>query len=98
MRSGACCLPDHIRTSSLTIRPFSLHLRYNDDLTLEDAIHTALLTLKESFEGEMTEKTIEVGILTVPKPGENDIGPGGDRSKGAFRKLSEREVKDYLDL
>jgi hypothetical protein len=46
----------------------------------------------------MTAQTIEVGLLTVPKPGELDVGPGGDRSRGAFRKLSEREVKDYLDL
>ncbi|XP_016334240.1 proteasome subunit alpha type-2-like, partial [Sinocyclocheilus anshuiensis] len=32
-----------------------LEKRYNEDLELEDAIHTAILTLKESFEGQMTE-------------------------------------------
>ncbi|KAL0601621.1 Proteasome subunit alpha type-2 [Plecturocebus cupreus] len=39
-----------------------LEKRYNEDLELEDAIHTAILTLKESFEGQMTEDNIEVGI------------------------------------
>lgn len=30
-------------------------------MELEDAIHTALLTLKEGFEGEMTSDTVEIG-------------------------------------
>ena len=30
-------------------------------MELEDAIHTALLTLKEGFEGEMTQDTVEIG-------------------------------------
>lgn len=37
-----------------------LEKRYADDLELEDAIDTALLTLKESFEGEMSGANIEV--------------------------------------
>jgi 20S proteasome subunit alpha 2 len=37
-----------------------LEKRYADDLELEDAIDTALLTLKESFEGEMSGSNIEV--------------------------------------
>ncbi|XP_072530562.1 proteasome_alpha_type_2 domain-containing protein [Salminus brasiliensis] len=57
-----------------------LEKRYNEDLELEDAIHTAILTLKESFEGQMTEDNIEVGIC-------NEAG---------FRRLSPAEVKDYL--
>uniref|UniRef100_A0A9J8ACZ1 Proteasome subunit alpha type n=1 Tax=Cyprinus carpio carpio TaxID=630221 RepID=A0A9J8ACZ1_CYPCA len=84
-----------------------LEKRYNEDLELEDAIHTAILTLKvslslnnyklpishgskqdqwhffflqESFEGQMTEENIEVGIC-------NEAG---------FRRLSPAEVKDYL--
>lgn len=39
-----------------------LEKRYNADLELEDAIHTAILTLKEGFEGQMTEHNIEIGI------------------------------------
>lgn len=31
-----------------------LEKRYSEDMELEDAIHTALLTLKEGFEGELT--------------------------------------------
>lgn len=57
-----------------------LEKRYSEKLELEDAIHTAILTLKESFEGAMTEDNIELGICT----------------KDGFRKLSPSEVKDYL--
>uniref|UniRef100_A0A4X2M436 Proteasome 20S subunit alpha 2 n=1 Tax=Vombatus ursinus TaxID=29139 RepID=A0A4X2M436_VOMUR len=55
-----------------------LEKRYNEDLELEDAIHTAILTLKEGFEGQMTEDDIEVGIC-------NESG---------FRILAPTEVKD----
>ena len=55
-------------------------VRYNADLELEDAVHTAILTLKEGFEGQMTEDNIEIGICT------------GD----GFRKLNRTEIKDYL--
>ncbi|KAF8897447.1 20S proteasome subunit [Infundibulicybe gibba] len=78
-----------------------LEKRYNDDISLEDAIHTALLTLKEGFEGQMTEKTIEIGVITVPTLAELEEGKiGGEtgRPKPTFRKLSEEEVRDYLAL
>lgn len=58
-----------------------LEKRYNEDIGIEDAIHTALLTLKEGFEGQVSGSNIEVGV----------IGP--DRK---FRVLSEAEVSDYL--
>jgi 20S proteasome subunit alpha 2 len=48
---------------------------------LEDAIHIAILTLKEGFEGAMNENNIEIGII------------GDDRK---FRVLTPAEVKDYL--
>lgn len=51
-------------------------------MELEDAIHTAILTLKESFEGAMTEHNIEIGVV------------GKDRK---FRVLSPAEVRDYLN-
>lgn len=38
-----------------------LEKRYTDGLELEDAIHIALLTLKETIEGEMNGDTIELG-------------------------------------
>jgi len=57
-----------------------LEKRYNEDLELEDAVHTAILTLKESFEGQMTEDNIELGVC-------NEQG---------FRRLTPSEVKDYL--
>lgn len=70
------------------------HQRWNDEMELEDAIHTAMLTLKESFEGEvafrcidhvqMNEKNIQVAYV----------------SKESNRKvhiLTPSEVKDYLE-
>ncbi|KIM33281.1 hypothetical protein M408DRAFT_326057 [Serendipita vermifera MAFF 305830] len=80
-----------------------LEKRYNDDISLEDAIHTALLTLKEGFEGQMTEKTIELGVITVPSEEEIAAGmavenAGTMRPKPTFRRLTEEEVKDYLAM
>jgi hypothetical protein len=58
-----------------------LEKRYNDELELEDAVHTALLTLKEGFEGAMDHTNIEVGIV------------GADKT---FKVLTPAEIKDYL--
>lgn len=65
--------------------------RYNSEISLEDAIHTALLTLKEGYEGQMTEKTIEIGIV-----GESTAkAVGGDgKVMPVFKKLTEAEIKD----
>merc|ERR1712150_447963 len=57
-----------------------LEKRYSEELELEDAVHTAILTLKESFEGQMTEDNIEIGIA----------------NEKSFHRLSPSEVKDYL--
>ncbi|KAL8279545.1 hypothetical protein RQP46_008107 [Phenoliferia psychrophenolica] len=79
-----------------------LEKRYNDDLSLEDAIHTALLTLKEGFEGVMDEKTIELGIISTAGFSEDALALGGhgtgDVGTPGFRKLTEAEVADYLQL
>ena len=61
-----------------------LERRYKDDMELDDAIHVALLTMKESYEGEMTEHNIEVGVVSR-------------ESGGVFRVLSAQEVRDFLD-
>eukprot|EP01104_Vermistella_antarctica_P004620 TRINITY_DN1503_c0_g1_i1.p1 TRINITY_DN1503_c0_g1~~TRINITY_DN1503_c0_g1_i1.p1 ORF type:complete len:235 (+),score=65.90 TRINITY_DN1503_c0_g1_i1:132-836(+) len=58
-----------------------LEKRYKEDMDIEDAIHTAILTLKEGFEGQMSEKNIEIGIVG---------------KEGEFRLLDESEKKDYL--
>ena len=60
-----------------------LEKRYNDDIELEDAIHTALFVLKKGFEGEMNEKNIELGVV--------------DSKTKKFRVLTQSEVKDYLN-
>jgi len=49
----------------------------------------------------MTEKTIEIGVVTVPSPEELEQGRPGTvtgRQFSAFRKLTEEEVRDYLAL
>ncbi|CAL1264031.1 unnamed protein product, partial [Larinioides sclopetarius] len=57
-----------------------LEKRYSEELELEDAIHNAILTLKEGFEGQMTADNIEIGIC----------------NKSGFKRLLPAEVKDYL--
>ena len=59
-----------------------LEKRYNEDVELDDAIHTALLTMREGFEGEMNEHNIELGVI------------GEDR---VFKVLTPAEIKDFLD-
>lgn len=59
-----------------------LEKRYSEDMELEDAIHTSLLTLKEGFEGQIAADNIEVAVV-------------GDDNK--FRVLTVSEVKDYLE-
>mmetsp|Transcript_6836 Transcript_6836/g.9566 ORF Transcript_6836/g.9566 Transcript_6836/m.9566 type:complete len:238 (-) Transcript_6836:628-1341(-) len=59
-----------------------LEKRYNDDVELDDAIHTALLTMREGFEGEMNEHNIELAVI------------GEDR---IFKVLTPAELRDYLD-
>lgn len=54
--------------------------RYSDELELDDAVHTAILTLKEGFEGQMTAENIEVGIC----------------DETGFHRLSVSTVRDHL--
>jgi|TARA_B110000977_G_scaffold174250_2_gene227961 20S proteasome subunit alpha 2 len=58
-----------------------LEKRYSEDMELEDAIHTAILTLKEGFDGQISAENISIGIV-------------GDDKK--FRVLTAAEVADYL--
>ena len=40
-----------------------LEKRYKDDMDRDEAIHTALLSLKDGFEGTMSCKNIEIGFI-----------------------------------
>jgi 20S proteasome subunit alpha 2 len=60
-----------------------LEKRYSDDMELDDAIHTAILTLREGFEGEVTKDNIEIGVVSM--------------TDKKFRVLSPEEVQEYLD-
>lgn len=57
-----------------------LERRYSEDLELEDAVHTAILTLKEGFEGQMNADNIEIGVC----------------NKDGFKRLTPEEIRDYL--
>ncbi|KAJ1900122.1 Proteasome subunit alpha type-2 [Kickxella alabastrina] len=67
-----------------------LEKRFNGDMDLEDAVHTAILTLKEGFEGQMTEHAIDVGIVNVIPSAESG------KSTPTFQRLTPAEIKDYL--
>jgi len=50
-------------------------------MEIEDAIHTAILTLKENYEGVLTEKNIEIGVIREDK---------------TFKVLKPSEIKEYI--
>ena len=59
-----------------------LEKRYSETIELNDAIHTAILTLKEGFDGQMTGTNIEIGVVAV--------------ADAVFRVLQPDEVTDLL--
>ncbi|CAD6254568.1 unnamed protein product [Miscanthus lutarioriparius] len=59
-----------------------LEKRYTEDMELDDAIHTAILTLKEGYEGQISSNNIEIGII---------------RADREFKVLSPAEIKDFLE-
>ncbi|KAF1743211.1 hypothetical protein MXB_2384 [Myxobolus squamalis] len=59
-----------------------LSKRYKNDLELGDAIHLALVTMKECFEGVVTPENVEIAICT-PTEG--------------MKLLSKTEVKECVD-
>jgi len=58
-----------------------LEKRYQENGELDDAVHTAILTLKEGFDGQINENNIEIAKI------ENDK---------FFHILTPNEIKDYL--
>lgn len=59
-----------------------LERRYTEELTVEAGLNIALLTMRDTAEGKLTEDNVEVGIV------------GSD---GKFRLLSKQELKDHLE-
>uniref|UniRef100_A0A0E0CNV0 Proteasome subunit alpha type-2 n=1 Tax=Oryza meridionalis TaxID=40149 RepID=A0A0E0CNV0_9ORYZ len=55
---------------------------YTEDMELDDAIHTAILTLKEGYEGQISANNIEIGVI---------------RSDREFKVLTPAEIKDFLE-
>lgn len=53
-------------------------------MELEDAVHTAMLALKENFEGEMNERNIQVAYVSEEEDRKVHI-------------LTPEEIKDYLE-
>ena len=61
-----------------------LEKKYNQEMERDDAIHTALLALKDGFEGVMNGKNIEVGYI--------------DSEDNQFKSLSIQEIEDVLSF
>ena len=66
---------------------YVLFVRYYDGIGLEDAISMALLTLKENFDGDITNKNIQVGV----------VRQNTKTNEWKFSILSPAELQDYLD-
>jgi 20S proteasome subunit alpha 2 len=58
----------------------NLEKRYQEGLSLEDGLNIVLSTLKEGYDGEVTEKNIEIGIL----------------KKTGFELFTHEQIKNYL--
>merc|ERR1711885_47545 len=61
-----------------------LEKTFTDDLDIGDATHLAIKALKNSFDGEMTSRNIEVGIIKASDPNK------------MFKVCSQEEIKDLL--
>ena len=59
-----------------------LEKRYKDDFDRDEAIHTALLGLKDGFEGTMSNRNIEIGYI--------------DSSDCNFKILDKKEIDNCL--
>ncbi|RKO98137.1 hypothetical protein CXG81DRAFT_16879 [Caulochytrium protostelioides] len=81
-----------IGKNMISARTF-LEKRYSPRLEIEDAVHTAILTLKEGFEGVMDEKNIEIGVAQMQ---EGMSRTGEKVQEVIFRVLTPLEVRDYL--
>jgi 20S proteasome subunit alpha 2 len=53
-------------------------------MDIDDAIHTAIKALKNSFEGELTSRNIEVGVIRTNDPNKE------------FKVLNEGTIQDLL--
>ncbi|KAK6198616.1 nucleophile aminohydrolase [Scheffersomyces amazonensis] len=73
-----------------------LEKRWNENLELEDAIHVALLALKESVDGELTGENLDIAIISDPQ--EHLLGFKGTKDEGPrYKKLSAEEINDRLE-
>lgn len=75
-----------------------LEKRYSEELELEDAVHTAILTLKEGFEGQMTADNIEVGLCDAA--GFRRLSPGVVRATlpGGIAELLSKTAANFCPV
>ncbi|EDK37501.2 conserved hypothetical protein [Meyerozyma guilliermondii ATCC 6260] len=84
-----------IGKSSVSAKTF-LEKRWNENLELDDAIHVALLALKESVDGELTGENLDISVVSEPQ--QQSLGfSGTDVAGPRFKKLSAEEINDRLD-
>lgn len=84
-----------IGKTAILARTF-LEKRWNEDLELEDAVHVALLALKESVDGELTGDNLDIAVVSDPQ--DHLLGFTGTDTPGPrFRKLLAEEINDRLD-
>ncbi|CAH2350180.1 proteasome subunit alpha type-2 [[Candida] railenensis] len=84
-----------IGKTSVSAKTF-LEKRWNENLELEDAIHVALLALKESVDGELTGENLDIAVISESQ--DNLLGFKGTSVEGPrFKKLTAEEINDRLD-
>ncbi|KAJ3310227.1 Protein phosphatase PP2A regulatory subunit B [Boothiomyces sp. JEL0838] len=70
-----------------------LEKRFSEQMEIEDAVHTAILTLKEGMDGQLTSNMIEIGIATDMMTTNRD---GQQELVSTFKALKPQEIQDYL--
>jgi 20S proteasome subunit alpha 2 len=74
-----------IGRSAIAARTF-LEKRHSDKLALADAVHTAVLALRDGIEGKLEAENLEIGIVSLNKKGIM-----------VFENLSDLQKRDYLE-
>ncbi|KAG5579136.1 hypothetical protein H5410_049763 [Solanum commersonii] len=73
-----------------------LEKRYTEELELDDAVHTAILTLKEGFEGQISGKNIEIGIIGNDKNAKMTFSFKLDTANPGFLTITNKSIHDPL--
>jgi 20S proteasome subunit alpha 2 len=73
--------------------------RFKDNMSLEEAVHLALLAVKRGFEGSFKSSNVEIALVQkVQMKAEEMEGLDQKEQMWQFRTLSHEEVEEYMSF